>query len=55
MVARSDFEQTPYIVVHKEGPYEIREYSTMTFVQTPMPLNSDDSFTRLFRYMSGYN
>ena len=51
--SRWGYETAPYDVVHKDGKYEIRDYPKMIFVETRD--DDDDSFMRLFDYISGEN
>ncbi len=56
--SRFGLETPEYVVVKKDGAFEIREYPAMLVVSTPME-NPDPqegtSFMRLFRYISGNN
>lgn len=51
---RADSETAPYRVVRTEGDFEVREYPTLTIVQTPTQ-DADNGFMRLFRYIDGQN
>ena len=52
--SRAGYASAPYKVLQQDGKYEVREYPTLTIVQTPMRV-ADDSFMRLFRYIDGQN
>ncbi len=55
---RSGYESAPYVVVHSDGKFQVRDYPMLTVVETPMSRtgNSDDgSFMRLFRFITGGN
>ena len=50
------YETPEYRVVEKDGAFEIRDYPALTLVSTPMKKRgSDDSFMRLFGFISGGN
>jgi len=51
---RAGYSSAPYRVVRSDGAFEVREYPTLTIVETAMR-GSDDSFMRLFRYIDGQN
>ena len=51
---RGGYETAPYRVVRHDGKFELRDYSTLVLVETPMR-GSDDSFMRLFRFIGGDN
>jgi len=51
---RSGYNSAPYRVVRTDGDFELREYPTLTIVETQMH-GSDESFMRLFRYIDGQN
>lgn len=56
--SRAGYESPDYRVEMESGPFEIREYPSMVLASTPMngsEVNEDDSFLRLFRYISGRN
>jgi hypothetical protein len=56
--SRGGYESARYAVVRTAGLFELRDYSALTVVETPMatPGNSaDGSFSRLFRFISGQN
>ena len=55
---RSGYESAPYKVVRADGKFELRDYPSLSVVETPMGArgNSDDgSFMRLFRFITGAN
>jgi DNA gyrase inhibitor GyrI len=55
---RSGYESAPYKAVRTDGKFELRDYPSLSVVQTPMAANgnSDDgSFMRLFRFITGAN
>jgi DNA gyrase inhibitor GyrI len=54
---RAGYESAPYKVVRSDGKFELRDYPTLTVVETPManPKGSDGSFMRLFRFITGAN
>lgn len=58
-VTRAGYESAGYKVVRKSGAFEIRDYPTLTLISTPMsaatPTDTDGSFMRLFRFITGAN
>ena len=55
---RAGYESAPYLVVRTDAKFELRDYATLTVVETPMNeggSSSDGSFMRLFRFISGAN
>lgn len=55
---RAGYESAPYQVVRSNGKFQVRDYPTMTVVETPMAgsRNGDDgSFRRLYRFITGEN
>jgi hypothetical protein len=54
---RAGYESAPYKVVRSDGKFELREYPTLTVVETPMagPKGDDGGFMRLFRFITGAN
>lgn len=57
-LTRWGYESPEYKVIRKSGPFEIRDYPALTLASTPMQsaqAPADDSFMRLFRYISGAN
>ena len=58
LTARGAYESAAYRVVVSDGDFEIREYPDLVVASTAMPTRSEsdnDSFMRLFRYISGGN
>lgn len=58
MVSRTGFESADYMVISKDGDFEIREYKPMLLVSTTMKgaeLGNNSAFQRLFGYISGSN
>jgi len=51
---RSRSESAPYEVVRTDGDFEVRKYPELVVVETPRR-DGDNSFGRLFRYISGDN
>jgi len=54
---RAGYESAPYKVARSDGKFELRDYPALTVVETPMagPDESDGSFMRLFRFITGAN
>jgi DNA gyrase inhibitor GyrI len=54
---RVGYESAPYKVVRSDGKFELRDYPTLTVVETPMAQakGNDGSFMRLFRFITGAN
>lgn len=55
---RAGYESAPYRVVRANGQFELRDYPAMTVVETRMARGgneSDSSFNRLFRFITGGN
>ena len=55
---RGGYETAPYKVVCASGKFELRDYPSLTVVETPMARGgsgSDGSFSRLFRFIAGGN
>ncbi len=56
---RAGYESAPYTVVRSDGMFELRDYPALTVVETPRTAynqdGSDESFMRLFRFISGQN
>ena len=55
---RAGYESAPYKVVRSDGKFQVRDYSALTVVETPMAgsRNGDDgSFLRLFGFITGKN
>jgi len=54
--SRAGYESAPYQVVRQDGRFEVRDYPALIIVETSMSAdNSDGSFGRLFRFISGTN
>lgn len=51
---RGGYESAPYQVLRRDGNVELRRYPALVVVETRMR-GSDDSFMRLFRFISGGN
>lgn len=51
---RGGYDSAPYQVVRSAGKFELRNYPTLVIVEVPMR-GADDSFSRLFRFISGQN
>jgi hypothetical protein len=53
---RAGYHTAPYQLVHSAGKFEVRDYPTLTVVETSMAgKGSDGGFGRLFRFISGSN
>ena len=55
---RAGYESAPCKVVRSSGRFEVRDYPTLTMVETPMAGGGDassGSFNRLFRFITGGN
>jgi len=55
---RAGYETAPYRVIDADGDFQLREYPTMQWVETPTGTgdgDSDGGFGRLFRFISGSN
>lgn len=56
--SRAGYESAPYKVVRTDGKFELRDYPTLTVVETHMGRSSnsaDSGFMRLFRFITGQN
>ena len=51
---RAGYDSAPYRVVRRDGRFELRDYPSLVWVETPMR-GADDSFMRLFRFIGGKN
>lgn len=51
---RAAYESAPYQVLRRDGKIELREYPALAVAETPMR-GDNDSFMRLFRFISGQN
>ncbi len=53
---RSGYKSAPYQVARSDGRFELRDYPSLTVVETPMVrAGADGSFSRLFRFITGNN
>ncbi len=54
---RAGYESAPYKVVRSDGKFELRDYPSLTVVETRRAdtNGSDGSFMRLFRFITGAN
>lgn len=55
---RAGYETAPYRVLDADGPFQLRDYPAMQWVETPTGAgdgDSDGSFGRLFRFITGGN
>ena len=53
---RAGYKTAPYTLVRTAGSFEVRDYPTLTVVETPMGGGGGDAgFGRLFRFISGRN
>jgi hypothetical protein len=54
---RAGYESAPYKTVRTDGTFELRDYPTLTVVETPMTdaNGGDGGFRRLFRFITGAN
>jgi hypothetical protein len=53
--SRKGSESAPNRVISRDGNFELRDYPSLTIVETAMDGDSGKSFQRLFRYISGAN
>jgi len=53
--SRKGSESAPNRVISRDGDFELRDYPSLTIVETSMDGDSGTSFQRLFRYISGAN
>ena len=53
--SRKGSESAPNRVISRDGHFELRDYPSLTIVETSMDADSGTSFQRLFRYISGAN
>lgn len=53
--SRKGSESAPNRVISRDGSFELRDYPSLTIVETAMDADSGSSFQRLFRYISGAN
>jgi hypothetical protein len=55
---RAGYESATFTVVRSRGKFEVRNYPTLTVVETPMTSGgsaADGGFNRLFRFITGGN
>ena len=55
---RAGYTSAPYKVVRTDGKFELRDYPSLTVVETPMVRSgngADNGFMRLFRFITGQN
>jgi hypothetical protein len=55
---RAGYESAPYKVLRSSGKFQVRDYSALTVVETPMASSgngADGGFNRLFRFITGGN
>ncbi len=52
---RSHYASAPYKVVRADGKFEVRDYPALTIVETKSPSDADNSFMRLFGFITGKN
>lgn len=53
--SRKGSESAPNRVISRDGRFELRDYPSLTIVETSMDGDSGTSFQKLFRYISGAN
>ena len=53
--SRFSHKSVPYTVVRKDGSFEIRDYPTLTIIETPISKSANDSFMLLFNFIKGKN
>ena len=53
--SRKGSESTPNRVISRDGSFELRDYPSLTIVETKMDNDTGSSFQRLFQYISGGN
>ncbi len=53
--SRKGSGSAPNRVISRDGNFELRDYPSLTIVETAMDADSDTSFQRLFRYINGAN
>jgi hypothetical protein len=53
--SRKGSESAPNRVISRDGHFELRDYPSLTIVETTTDADSGTSFQRLFRYISGAN
>ena len=56
--AKAGYESAPFTVLRKDGKFELRDYPSLTVVETPMGRGgntADGSFMRLYHFITGKN
>ena len=53
--SRFDAEPTPYIVLRRDKPFEVRGYPSLPVATTPIRGDHDEAFMRLFRFIDRGN
>ena len=53
--SRLDAEPTPYIVLRRDKPFELRSYPSLPVATTPIRGDHDEAFMRLFRFIDRGN
>ena len=53
--SRFDAEPTPYIVLRRDKPFELRRYPSLPVATTPIRGDNDEAFMRLFRFIDRDN
>jgi hypothetical protein len=53
--SRFDAEPTPYIVLRRDSPFELRRYPSLLVAITPIHGDNDAAFMRLFRFIDRHN
>ena len=53
--SRFDAEPTPYTVLRRVAPFELRLYPSLSVATTPMHGDNDAAFLRLFRFIDRHN
>ena len=53
--SRFDAEPTPYTVLRRDAPFELRRYSSLSVATTPIHGDNDAAFRRLFRFIDRSN
>jgi DNA gyrase inhibitor GyrI len=53
--SRFDAEPTPYIMLRRDKPFELRSYPSLPVATTPIRGDNDEAFMRLFRFIDRGN
>ena len=53
--SRFDAEPTPYIVLRRDSPFELRRYPSLSVATTPIHGDDEAAFMRLFRFIDRHN